>query len=144
MVATLIVFVVAAFYIALHLIDFNKYQPLIANELQQKFGIEAEFNGDIRAQKWPFAMQAEQLTLQGEWQDYWWQADIESVTIKLSLGDLVRQQQANPVGINWQVSGLRWGVLGQEQSIAEMTQWQGSAGISQQHNQAWLVLIMLR
>ncbi|AEG30802.1 AsmA family protein [Thiomicrospira cyclica] len=139
MVATLIVFVVAAFYIALHLIDFNKYQPLIANELQQKFGIEAEFNGDIRAQKWPFAMQAEQLTLQGEWQDYWWQADIESVTIKLSLGDLVRQQQANPVGINWQVSGLRWGVLGQEQSIAEITQWQGSAGISQQHNQAWLV-----
>lgn len=138
-IATLIIFVVAAFYIALHLIDFNKYQPLIAKELNHKLGIDAEFNGEVRAQKWPFAMQADQLTLQGEWQDYWWRAEIEDVKIKLSLSDLVRQQQANPVGIEWLVSTLSWGEIGQEQPIASINDWQGAAGMSQQDQQAWFI-----
>ncbi len=150
-IATLIIFVVAAFYLALHLIDFNKYQPLIASELKQKLGIEAEFNGDLRARKWPLALQADQLTLQGEWQDYWWRAEIAEVNITLSLRDLVNQQQANPVGIEWLVSALSWGQIGREQPIANIVDWQGVAGIGQpsqlntqgsqgaQDQQAWFI-----
>lgn len=137
LLASLVVFVVAAFYIALHLIDFNKYQPILIEELHQQWGVEAEFEGELRVEKWPFGLILDEVNLQGQWQNVWWQAELTQLKVDLSLSDLVRQQRAKPQALSWSVSRLAWGELHSKAVLAELTDWHGQA-LQDQHNaQAW-------
>lgn len=102
-------FVLIGFVLAISFMDFNKYKPMIEQEIKATFGLELSIDGDLKAGVWPLQLSIEhsQIKLPGSDRDAEDAERIEPLLrfdqLKLQVGytDLLLRGKLNLTGIEW-------------------------------------------
>lgn len=102
-------FVLIGFVLAISFMDFNKYKPMIEQEIKATFGLELSIDGDLKAGVWPLQLSIEhsQIKLPSSDRDAEDAERIEPLLrfdqLKLQVGytDLLLRGKLNLTGIEW-------------------------------------------
>lgn len=106
---TVPLFLVIGFILAISFMDFNKYKPMIEQEINAKTGLELSIDGDLKAGVWPLQLSIEHSQLKRPGRD----RDAEDaeliepllrfdqLNLQISYADLLLRGKLNLTGIEW-------------------------------------------